>query len=470
MEGLNVVLFTLAGTIVGGLLCLIPALHIYNVAGFALIIWIYMRDVLPYYAIAPFFMSMVVAFSFINTIPMTFFGAADESAGATILPSLDMVKNGKGRDASLLQGVGTLIGAILLVLLTPFFYYIFKYAYAATRPHLHWILGLILVFYVMSEWPKGAGRGPTGWAKFRDGWRNVFAGMLTFVLSAIVGLIVTTRPLAPPEMSFQNIMPIFIGFFAIPSILQTMLSDTTVPKQYQSKYLNADAGDFGYGMLPGTLAGIMSAWLPGITVGISCIFSSHMTNHRNLHQASFEKPREPGTIVHLNTPEMYYRQETVFLIGGGITKIIYYVGAFLLIFVLTDLTPNGMGRGGLNIMLKPVFAPEHGDYFVMASVVLVSSFISMLILIWGTDLTIRLLPYIHIKKMFAVVTVAILLIVYFMGGGWMALFICAVTSCVGSIPVFYNCRRSHCMAVLIVPIILNMAGYGDAVARLLRLV
>ena len=60
-------------------------------------------------------------------------------------------------------------------------------------------------------------------------------------------------------------------------------------------------------------------------------------------------------------------------------------------------------------------------------------------------------------------------IVYLMGGGWIGIGISLVTTCIGMIPVFYNCRRSHCMAVLLVPITLNMAGYGDAITRFLRL-
>jgi len=215
---------------------------------------------------------------------------------------------------------------------------------------------------------------------------------------------------------------------------------------------------------------LIASYMPAVTAGIGAIFASHMTNHRNLQQASFEKPTQPGTVVKLYTPEIYYQQERVFLIGGGVTKLLYYVGAFLLLFVLTDLTPNGMGRGGLNVLLKPVFSPEKGDYFIMLATIIFSGSISMLALIWFTDITIKLLPKINIKKIYIVIIFVLLLIVYFMGGGLTGIFIAAVTTCIGCIPVFYNCRRSHCMAVLLVPIALNMAGYSDAIARILKLI
>jgi putative membrane protein len=332
----------------------------------------------------------------------------------------------------------------------------------------------------MSEWPKGAGRGKTAWRKFKNGWSNVFAGLLTFVLASILGLILTTKPLAPAEMSFQNIMPIFVGFFAFPSVIQMMFSKAKFPtKQYQSDYVNAGWGDVGYACLPGIIGGLMTAFIPAVTIGIAAISASHMTNHRSISHTSFEKPNEEGTVVRFHTPDIYYIQERIFLIAGGINKIIYYVGAFLLLYVLTDLTPNGMGRGGMNVLLKPLSTAQHGDYFIMLSTIIFASGISMLMLMYFTDLTIKHFGRIteNIKLIYGVLAVFLVGVVYFMGGGLhdvqgglLALLVTAVTTSIGCIPAFYNCRRSHCMAVLLVPIAVNMGGYGDAVAKLLRLV
>ncbi len=468
MDVLTIIFYVVLGTIVGSILCLIPSLHIYNVAGIALIIWLSIRNIIPYDAIAPFFISLVVAFSFLNTLPMTFLNAVDESAGASMLPSNDMVMRGKGKDAALLTGLGTLIGAFLLLILTPFFFYIWTYVSKILTPHLHWILGIIMVFYLMSEWPKGAGRGPTVWAKFKDAWRNVFAGLLTFTLSGIFGIIYISKTISSPEYSFQNIMPAFIGFFALPSIIQSLISEFKIPKQYNSKYINADWMDFGYGSFVGFVGGILAAWLPGVTAGISSLFAGHITNHRNLQHVEFAKPIKPGLVVNLKTPEMFYRQERVFVISWGIGKIIHYVGAFLFLFVLTKLTPYGMGRGGLNILLKPIFTPEPGDYFIIISTIILSAGLSFLILLKAVDLIIKILPALNFKYLYISVLVLILLIVYFMAG-WIGIGISLITTCIGLIPVFYNSRRSNCMASLLVPIALNMGGKGDAVIRFLGL-
>ncbi len=469
MNGLIIIFYVFAGTAFGALLCIIPSLHIYNVAGIAVLIWISTKQLIPYYALAPFFMSLVVSFAFINTIPMTFLNAGDESAGASILPSNDFLFRGRGKDAALLVGFGTLIGVFLIIGLYPFFMFIWPYMAAVTGPHLHWILGLIIVHYIMSEWPKGAGRGKTPWQKFRDAWQNCFAGILTFTLAGIFGIIYLSKPVVPAGMSFQNIMPVFIGFFAVPSIIQNLISDFKVPYQYKSKYINADWKDFSYGILPGFVGGMLAAYLPGVTAGIGAMLAGHATNHRALQPREFLAPVEKNTVTHPHTPVMYYRQERIFLIAGGVIKVLYYVGAFLLLFVITRLTPYGTGRGGLAFILKPVFIAEPGDFFIMLSTILLSGSIAFLLLIFFTDIVIRILPGINLKAIYVCALIMVFLIIYFMGGGWTGVGVSLITTCIGMIPVFYNSRRSHCMAVLLVPITLNMAGYGDAITRFLRL-
>ncbi|MGM0381421.1 MAG: tripartite tricarboxylate transporter permease [bacterium] len=465
-----VVLYTLLGTLIGSLFCTIPSLHIYNLAGIAFVIWLNVRTLVPYYALAPFFMSMVVAFSFMNTIPMTFLGAFDESAGATLLPSSAMVTQGKGKDAALMTGAGTLFGAFLLILFTPFFFLIWPYIYEILGAHLHWLLGVVMVFYVMSEWPKGAGRGTKPLYKFIDAWKNVFAGLFTFTISAIFGLIFTSESIIPIDVAFQNIMPVFVGFFAVPSIIQALISEFDVPKQYDPDEMNADWKDFGYGSGVGVTGGLMAAYLPAVTAGIGALFAGHATNHQALDKPKMkDTPEDSSLEIDYVMPEMYYRQERNFIISGGVGKIFYYVGAFLLLFVLTDLTPGGMGRGGLNFILKPAFAPEAGDFWVMGSAILLSASISFFLLYLFTKITIKKIHDFDARYLHYFALVVITFIIYGMTG-IPGLIITSITTCIGMVPVFYNCRRSHCMAVLLVPIALGMAGYGDLIADIMALI
>jgi putative membrane protein len=150
-------------------------------------------------------------------------------------------------------------------------------------------------------------------------------------------------------------------------------------------------------------------------------------------------------------------------------KIFYYVGAFLFLFVLTDLTPSGMGRGGLNFILKPVFSPEPGDYWVMISAIILSASISYLVLEGLTKWFLHNVQRLPVKLIYTFALLFVSSLIFYLTG-WQGVMVTAITTCIGCIPVFFNCRRSHCMAVLLVPIALNMAGYGDVITQMLGLI
>lgn len=433
--------FVLAGTLFGSIVSLMPSLHIYNVAGFALLLWQVIEGIMPPEAIAPFFMSMIVGFSFINTIPMTFIGAPDESASVTILPGTKYLMTGRGYEAAVLTGIGGLGGIFLLAALTPFFFLVLPSLHKIVGIHMHWILGLVMVYMLMSEWPKGTGRGETVWARFKDAWANLFAGILTFGLSALLGLIITSKSIIRAEMGFQNIMPVFVGLFAVPSILQNLLSRENIPNQHIPETVETDWKSIGKAMFSGGIGGMIAAYLPAVTAGIGGIIAGHATAQRG---------------------------DRLFIISGGVSKVIYYVGAFLMLFIISPISPNGLGKGGLNMILKPVFSPEAGMFPLMLGTIFLAGGLSFLLLLWFGKWMLVLLKKVHYHILYWIALIMILGIVSgltHLNG----LFVMAVATCIGSIPVFYHCRRSNCMAVLLVPIALNMAGYGPAVAHLLHL-
>lgn len=442
MPFLTCLLYVVAGTLIGTVLSLIPSLHIYNVAGFALLIWQVSEHLIPLEFIPSFFMAMIVAFSFINTIPMTFIGAPDESAAVTILPGTKYLTTGRGYEAAVLSGVGSLCGILMLVVLTPFFFYILPAIHHILSPHLHWVLGLVIVYMLMSEWPKGVGIGNTFWKRFTDAWGNLFAGIITFALSGILGMIVTSKSIISYEMGFQNIMPVFVGLFAIPSIIQSLISHEVIPAQHIPKTVDLDWKTIGKSTFQGSLAGLLAAYLPAVTAGIGGIIAGHATAQRG---------------------------DKIFIVSGGVGKVIYYVGAFMLLFAITPIAPDGIGRGGLSIILKPILSPKQGDYFLILGVVLFSGFISMLLLMLLSTWMLKLLAVVDYHYFYIGAAVIVVAIIFGLTG-FPGLLVAGVSTCIGSIPVFFHCRRSNCMAVLLFPIAFNMAGYGAEILELMRLV
>jgi len=441
MSPLVVILSSLAGTLIGGMISILPSLHIYNVAGISLLVWSMTSSMLPAAGIAPFFMSLIVSFSFFNTIPMSFLNAPDESAQVNILPSIKYMTFGRGYEGAMVQGFGSLLGCLLLAAMTPFFYFAMPYIHRVVSNHMHWILGLIMVYMVLSEWPKGFGRGKP-LQQFFDAWQNVFAGMGAFALSGILGLIVLSKTVIRPEMAFQNVLPVFIGLFAIPSILQNLVSRHKIPKQHISDDMELTWKEVGKSCFQGSLAGLLAAYVPAVTAGIGGLLAGHATSQRG---------------------------DRIFIMTGGVMKTIYYVGAFLLLFVLTPLTPMGMGRGGLAIILRPVFTPEPGMYFQMAAIVVFSGFISFLMMMKASKWALAVIARVDYHTMYWC-AFALLIALVFVLTRWEGLLIMTCATFIGNLPVFFHARRSDCMAVLLVPIALNMAGYQDAVLRFFHLV
>ncbi len=445
MDFLTILLHTLLGTAVGTFFSFLPSLHIYNVAGLALVLWIHLGDSMQHLAVGPFFISMITAFSFVNVIPMTFFGAPDESAQVTILPNSNYFMRGRGYEAAVLAGVGGLLGILLMILFTPVFFYILPYVDVVLSPHVHWLLALVVAYMVLSEWPKGVGFGRSRWERFTESMGNVFAGLFTWVISGLLGVILLSKSLITHEMAFQNIMPVFVGLFAIPSILQNLVSRQTVPRQHICTDVDLTAKDIGNSAFVGTVSGAICGYLPAVTAGIGSIIASHAT------ALGFSA-----------------RGDMLFIVGGGVTKFIYYVGSFLLVFVLTPLTPAGVGKGGLNVILRPIFTPEPGDYLVGISVILVSGCLSFLL---SLRLSEWVLGWVHEVDYHDLYWGALVMISTLVAAltGFPGLFTMLVGTAVGCVPVFFHARRSNCMGVLLIPIILNMAGLGDDVAAFLGL-
>jgi len=102
-------------------------------------------------------------------------------------------------------------------------------------------------------------------------------------------------------------------------------------------------------------------------------------------------------------------------------------------------------------------------------VIIFSGSISFLMLLKFSEWTLKMLKYVDYHDLY---WFALVLITGLVGAltGFAGLFTMLVGTFIGMVPVFYHSRRSNCMAVLLVPICLNMAGYGDAVASFFGLI
>ncbi len=429
----------LAGTVLASLLSCLPALHITNVAGLLILLSPGVQGRIPDEALAMFMLGLVVGFGVVNAIPSIYFGAPDESTVFVVLPGQRYLMERRGFEASVLTGVGGLGGLAVLLLLAPIMPRVLPAVRVVVGPHLHWILGAIIAYMLLSEWPKGSDRGRNKMAKLLDGWRSLLAGLLTFLLSGILGFVLLYGNLVPVEMGFQNLMPAFVGLFAIPWVVQNLLSQTRMPIQVQGSSVDLSPGLIARGVGAGALGGLFAAFFPVVTGGIGGLLAGQATAQRD---------------------------DRLFLISQGTSKLIYYVGAFVFFFVPgLHLTRGGMA-GMLSILYRP-YGPA--TYWTAIAATLICGALAFGMLLWLSRLASRLVTTVDYRRISAGTLVLLV------GGvlalsGWGGALIAATATAIGLIPVLWGSRRMNCMGVLLLPLTIQMAGLGPKVAGWLGLV
>ena len=439
---LTVLLAVLAGTAVACVLGLLPGLHIYNVMGVLVLGVLGLAkagvDVPPEVYI-PAMTGMVVGWSVVNTIPAVLLGTPDESALFTVLPGQKYLMSGRGFEGTMITAVGGLAGAwFLLAVVAPCAPVYLPVAQQVLKGHMHWVLWIIITFMLMSEWPKGGNRGRAGWAKFYDAWKTLLAGLATFLLSGLLGFILLTASPVSHEVAFQNIMPAFVGLFAVPWCLLNMISAADVPPQRLAKSLDLDGDVILRSVWSGGLGGGIAAYFPVVTGGVGGMLAGHACAQR---------------------------EERVFIMGQGVSKFIYYVGAFMLMFV-----PGlNLTRGGGAWMVKTLYVPAGiSDYYLVLGSIAVAAGVSYLLMEPLTRLTVRFVSKFNYRHVSTVALVVIVLMVLLMTG-WIGLFIAAVGTGIGLLPVLFGSRRLNCLGILLLPIACNMSGFGPRIADLLGL-
>lgn len=438
MDYLALVGAALVGTLASAFLSCIPALHIYNVAGLLVVLALRVRGVVSDEVLALFMLGLVVGYAVLNTIPSIFFGAPDDSTVFVVLPGQKYMMQQRGIEASVLTGVGGLGGLMVLFLLAPAMPRVFPMVRTVVGPHLHWILGAVILYMFMSEWPKGTDRGSSRWARLADAWLSLGVGVLTFLLSGILGFVLFYGSLVPTEMAFQNLLPAFVGLFAIPWVLQNLISQVQVPDQHLSHSVDLSPRLIARGVGAGALGGLFAAFFPVVTGGIGGFLAGHATAQRD---------------------------DRLFLVSQGASKLIYYVGAFILFFV-----PGlHLTRGGMAWMLSVFYTPRTpAIYWVTIAAMLLSGALAFLLLLWLSRGAIRLVTRVDYRWISAATLVLLVGIVLALTG-WGGLLIAAVATGIGLLPVMWGSRRMNCMGVLLLPLTLRLAGLGTEVAGWLGL-
>ncbi len=432
------VLFTLLGTLIGSILSLIPSLHVYNVLGILVMFSETIAVHVSLDRIAFMLIGMVVAYGFLNTLSTVYIGAPDDSTIFVVFPSQKYLLVRRGHEATLLVGIGGLAGIAFLVAFSPLAVTIFPPLRQLLSDHLLWILVAITIYMFMTEFPRETDRPKTRKGRLWEAWRSLIMGWMVFGLSGLLGFITFNKPITPFQNAFQNLLPVFIGLFAIPWMLLNIISRVKVPEQYIAESVDVDPVEIFRGASAGCLGGIFAAFFPMVTGGIGAFLAGHATAQKG------DRP---------------------FLISQGANRVVYYVGSFLLLFVPTlHLT-----RGGAAWILTTMYQPKTWqEYYTAVAMIALSGGISFILLVYASKLYARLVSKVSYRKLSALGLTAVIAIVLIFTGP-AGLLVAMTAAGIGLMANLFHTRRMNLLGCLLLPMILDLSGYTGTLANLLGL-
>ncbi len=436
MESLIYIMYAFLGVLIGSVLSLVPGFYFLNLA--AIVVAIYVA--VPFVgalSMAMIFTGMLVAYAIVGVITTTFLGAPDDSMRYTIFPSQKYLMYGRGYEASMIGGIGALGALILLLLIAPLSGYVFPIFRKLGTPHMSWILIGVVAYLLQSEWPKDWGsRAKTRLGRLKDGWASLGAGWLVFFLSMMLGFIVLNVPVASPDKAFQNIMPVFAGFVAVPWVLTNAVARFQVPPQNVKDVYYVSKKDMARGTTAGFLGGTFVANEPILTAGIGAVLAGHSTSTSG---------------------------DVQFMVSGSAGRFAYYVGAFFLMWVpLLHLT-----RKGTAIMTSVIYQPKSdSEFWLFVAAVALSAVLAFLLLILFSRFMAKIIPRYSYRKISIVVLVAVTALV-FIFAGWEGAVIMSIATGIGLTQIMFRTRWMNLLIGFFFPIMLNMAGLGAGIAKFL---
>ena len=390
-------LYVLAGCIIGIFTGIAPGIHI-NTVSAVLLVFAASGD----FNLVLLIVAMSVMHAFVDFVTGILLGAPDENSFLSVLPGHRLLLKGLGYKAIKLTSLGCFFGAIFALLLAPLFLvFIAKFIPLITIA-IPYLLGFVLILMVYSE--KNIGKKL--WA------------LAVIALSGIMGLYVLRN------LSMGNaLFPLITGFFGISNLLFSLKNNSFLPKQ-RIEFSNYSKKMVLHGSFLSAIAGGLVALLPSIG------------------------PNEAAFMLRKLLGKISTSKYLVMLWGISTSNMIF---SFFVLFALGKTRTESAAAIAQIINLQA----EH-----MVIIALVCVFVAGIAFL-VTDILAKALvngmQSLNYKALNGLV-LAVLLVLVFLLSGPFGLFVCAIATAVGLIPIATGTKRTNAMAFLMLPTMLFYLG------------
>ena len=394
---IQIMLAILLGVTSGIITGLIPGIHINLIS---LLVLTFSPILLQYFSpiiIAIFIISMAITHTFLDSIPGVYLGAPDEAMALAALPGHRMLLQGYGHHAILLTIIGSFISLIICLIASPSLLLLVKTIYPVIKDYIGYILIVIMAFMILKDNKRK--------------WN-----FLIFMMSGVLGLIVLNIP------NMENaLFPLLSGLFGFSLLIVSLMGKNSIPEQKNDEELEVEKKDLAKASIGASIVGFMASFLPGFGSSQAAIVATQFLKDIG----------DKGFLV---------------LVGG-----INTVNMTLSLITLYALEKSR--NGAVIVISEIVGAISLENLVILFFVVLIAGCIA----VWLAAYFSKLFSVMIVKVNYMAVVISILLftaLLVFYFDGFIGIIILLTSAAVGIFAGQLGVGKNHCMACLIVPVIL----------------
>ncbi|MCK4637251.1 MAG: tripartite tricarboxylate transporter permease [Methanomicrobia archaeon] len=390
------ILYTLIGVGLGTVTGLIPGIHVNTLIPFFYI-------VNPSFETCIVIVALMITHTFLDFIPSTLLGIPDETTALTVLPTHRMLLEGRGLEAIKLTAVGSL-GSMLVSFLIFFpVYAVMPLVYSFLYPRMGYFLILISVLLILTE------RGI-----------KILYSLFVYFLSGILGYIILNSHILPED---QKLFPVFTGLFGLSILFFSLKNKNSFPVQPLDFKLLIPKMEILKSIIKGSLAGMFVAFFPGLGNAQATVLVQIVKLKKKIHDS---------------------RAFIIACSGVNTSNAI-----FSLLALYTIRKP----RSGAIIAIQKIIEIDRNTLLIFLSVILISSGIAVFLNLYFGKVGVCIIQKIPYTKL-CILIFTFLILLIFLFTGFIGLLVLVTSLAIGILPHIFGIKKSHCMGVLLFPIIL----------------
>jgi len=427
---LLVLVFSMLGVLLGTITGLVPGFHPNNVAfillSFSPVILTKLHFLTAFVPpenllvlVASTILAASMAHTFLSFIPAAFIGAPEGDTALCLLPAHRLLLEGRAYEATVLSAIGS-FGAVIFsfLFLIPFYFAFSSFQfYEIIQSHMLYILIGISTLLILTE----------SFNERMEVYQAILLSSSVFLLSGLFGYVVLKMPVYSPFF-FRSTMlfPALTGLFGLSTILFSLLYTPEIPEQ-RIEEPEMERGEIAKSVISGSAFGSLVSFLPGITSAHATVMALLARRNRNPEDVI-------TTLSSVNTANVIFCLATLFLIFRARS------GATIAISNLLQVQP------------WEKVVPSSTLIYLLIAVLIGAAFSFFITKYVGKQFS-RLFVKIPYREMLISIAVFLSVLVLLFTGA-LGLLILLVAACIGLIPVYLGVRRSNCMGVLLLPIII----------------